>query len=94
LSEEPPPWWAEHGYVAGRQLDAQYWVCVAEMIFTWRLMLCDPGSVHDFYCYSSKGEALEAVAIWDGYTDPPGQWIRHHATGRRRLADGSIVIAP
>jgi hypothetical protein len=85
-----PEFWQKQGYLSGREIEAGHWVCVHKMIFTWRLMLCTPDSVQDFYCYHTYAEALVAFVVWDGVKDPPGEWIRHHATGRRRV-DGQIV---
>lgn len=89
-----PAWWAEQGYMAGRQLDESLWLCVHKMIFTWRLMLCTERQVLDFACYHTPAEALLAWALWDGRSEPPGEWVRHHGSGKRRLEDGSIVVAP
>lgn len=72
-------WWQEQGYLYGRDIGDGMWICVAEMIFTWRLMLCTPDYVHDFYCYP-KTElplALSAAAQWDGESEPLPGWTRH-----------------
>lgn len=93
MADTEPAWWQRQGYAAGRQLDQVHWVCVHKMIFTWRLMLCTEREVLDFACYHTPGEALAAFTTWNGKTVPPGDWIRHHGSGQRRLDDGSIVIA-
>ena len=71
-------WWQEMGYRAGRQLDDRYWLCLAEMIFTWRVMLCDTGTVYDFCCFEDLAEAQDCFEQWDGKGVPPGHWTRHH----------------
>lgn len=94
MADTEPAWWEGHGYLAGRQIDDRHWLCMTPMIFTWRVMLCDKVSVLDFACYHTALEAMDAFEAWDGQGEPPGDWIRHHATGKRRLEDGSIVVAP
>lgn len=81
-------WWEENGYVAGRELGGGLWVCVAPMITTWRLMICDPGTVHEFWCYPYDtvplGYVLVAYENFDGTGDPADGWVKHHPSMRRR----------
>lgn len=77
-------WWEANGYIAGKQVEGGLWVCLAPQLFTFRLMVCDPDCVHDFYCYPHLADALVAYNTWDGTGDPAEGWIKHHATGRRR----------
>jgi hypothetical protein len=80
-------WWQDEGYLAGREIGGGLWICVARMLFTFRLMVCDPGFVHDFYCYPDLADVLLAFADWDGTGDPVDGWVRHHGSGRRRPED-------
>lgn len=77
-------WWEVNGYLAGRPIGNDTWICVAPMLYTFRLMLCTPDYVMDFYCYPDRVRALSAFELWDGEGDPPDGWVKHHATGRRR----------
>jgi hypothetical protein len=74
------PWWVRHGYVAGKTVAGGHWVCLAPMIFTWRLMICTEYSVLDFYCYPGQDLPLAQAAFhaWDGLRDPLPGWVRHH----------------
>lgn len=82
-----PPWWHTHGYLAGRQLcppdalNVELWLCVAPMLYTYRVMVCDPGSVYAFVCYPRTlglDHALRAWQAWDGCSDPPPGYSRWH----------------
>jgi hypothetical protein len=84
MSEQP--WWAQHGYLAGKPIDGGLWICVAPMTFTFRLMICTPHFVEDFYCYPGLGDALAAYNAWDGHGDPLDGWVKHFSTDRRRPA--------
>ena len=70
-------WWKEQGYIYGRDIGDDMWICVAPMLFTFRLMLCTPGGVIDFYCYERMTDALDAAADWDGRSEPTG-WVKSH----------------
>lgn len=39
------------------------------------------------WCYHSYAEAKEALSLWDGKGDPPGEWIKYKGIDgeRRRL---------
>ena len=82
-------WWDDNnGYLAGKELGAGLWVCVAPMVTTRRLMICDPTSVHEFWCYPYETASLEYVLRafneFDGRGDPAGGWVKHHPSHRRR----------
>ncbi len=73
-------WWRQHGYLAGRQIGEDLWLCVAPMLFTFRVMLCSEGYVHSFFCYEDLGLALAAFELWDGVgSNPIEGWTKHHA---------------
>ncbi len=80
-------WWEENGYVAGKEIGGGLWVCVAPMITTWRIMICDPGSVFEFWCYPRGTHPVDAVLgffdQFDGTGDPEPGWVKHHPSGRR-----------
>lgn len=82
-------WWQQNGYIYGRQLDDELWVCVAPMLFTFRLMLCTSGYVLDFYCYENPHDALNAALLWDGKSEPIEGWVKSHtrAHGERHASD-------
>lgn len=65
---KPKTWWEAHGYLVGKEITDGIWICVAPMIFTWRLMLCTPDYVIGFACYEREklARALEAFQAWDG----------------------------
>ena len=77
-------WWEAHGYLAGKCIDpdTDLWVCLAPMIFTYRLMLCTPTCVHGFACYEPRlglAFAMAAFQKWDGRSAPPAGYTRIHA---------------
>lgn len=47
------------------------------MLFTTALFV---GITQDIYetrfCYETEAEAINALNTWDGYNDPPGNWIK------------------
>ena len=57
--------------------------------------LNDRISITEFYCYPSASgrDAWGAAVFWDGQGDPPGPWIRHVPSTRRRefTPDGELV---
>jgi hypothetical protein len=89
----PDPWWTKHGYLAGKQLTGDcrlpLWLCVAEMAYTWRLMVCDQADagVHEFWCYPkekfSNAEVIVFMFEFDGNGDPHEGWVKHHPSQRR-----------
>lgn len=73
------------GTIAGGLLpDGREWL-IYPMIFTFRLVVGDPGApvYDDCWCYHSIIDAMKGVAEWDGTGEPQG-WHRHPASGRRR----------
>jgi hypothetical protein len=80
-------WWQTNRYLYGRELSAGLWVCVAPMTTTLRLMVCDPGWVHEFWCYPyglvPERYVLAAAEAFDGTGDPWDGWVKHHPSMRR-----------
>jgi hypothetical protein len=75
-----PEWWEEQGYLAGKEIGGGLWICLGRMIYTFRIMVCDPDSVYEFYCYPQTDLALafNAFVDWDGKNEPFEGWTRHH----------------
>jgi len=75
-------WWEEQGYLDGRPLEAGLWLCLTEMLFTYRVMVCTPppwGGVQSFYCYRSLDDARRCFDAWDGVgVNPVPGWTRVH----------------
>jgi len=74
-------WWEEHGYLRGKPIgDDGLWICLAKMMFTYRLMICTTDGVLDFYCYPRPllPIALAAFEVWDGEGHPIDGWVKHH----------------
>lgn len=73
------PWWKEHGYIAGKAIEGGLWLCVAPMIYTLRMMICDETSVMEFWCYPKNrlGAVLIAFEGWDGKGPPMEGWTKH-----------------
>jgi hypothetical protein len=87
--EEEPVWWRKHGYLAGKHLEGPFWMCVREMIYTYRVMVCTEDSADlEFYCYPKTRPglslAMQAFASWDGKNGDdvvPDGYTRHHTRG-------------
>lgn len=45
------------------------------------------------YCYATLGEAVVALAAWDGTSDPGGAWLKYKGTGGERLGPGIAMTA-
>lgn len=91
-------WWEENGYLRGELVEpaSDTWLCLAPMLFTYRLMLCDPGSVFQFWCYPKElgldhalhcfhefAEACRALTPGEALGDPLPGWVKHHPSHRR-----------
>lgn len=82
-------WWEECGYIAGACVNEETdtWVCVAPMLFTYRLMICTPaplGGVQEFWCYEQAADALKAFDAFveaGAKGDPLPGWTKHHPRG-------------
>lgn len=89
-------WWEEEGYLAGKEIGGGLWLCVAPMITTHRIMICDPGYVHEFWCYPYSHVPLDLVLgifdRFDGKGDPGSGWVKHHPSGRRRAPELWVPI--
>lgn len=70
------PWWVAQGYLYGRDIGEGLWICVAPMLFTFRLMLCTTEGVLDFYCYERPFTALAAAEAWAGTGEPVAGWVK------------------
>lgn len=89
MTETHQEWWEEQSYLKGKPIGGGLWVCLAPMMFTWRLMLCDPrpDGVHEFYCYPKERglePALAAFDAWNGVGYPLDGWVKHHPGDERR----------
>jgi hypothetical protein len=85
LASEPvpppkPQWFIDNHYFAGRPPEGDLWLVVAEMIYTWRVMVCDDTTVYDFCCFQELRDAITCWAVWDGKGTPPGNWTRYKST--------------
>jgi hypothetical protein len=70
--------WAE-GYLAVRPLEwAGEYLAVIPMIYTFRVAVCTPFEVEEFWCYEDPGLALIAFGL---YPNLPEGWTRHHMRG-------------
>jgi hypothetical protein len=55
--------------------------------FNWKVGYCRAGDrtgVEDGWEYETREAAVADFLTWNGEGDPPGPWIRHPASGRRR----------
>ena len=73
-------WWQAHGYLAARELEGGLSVCLARMVYTYRVMVCDEGGVYQFCCYPLEdiSTAIVAWSIWDGTSEPVEGYTRWH----------------
>jgi len=37
------------------------------------------------FCYARQRDAIVAALIWDGESDPPGDWVKDKSPGQDRL---------
>lgn len=96
---EPEPWWRAAGYLAGEEIgETGLWKCLADMAYTWRVLICTPVAPLEFWCYPKptdgpRSEVIESVVrvavmlhAWDPLVnaDPPDGWVKHWPTMRRR----------
>lgn len=94
-------WWQEQGYCAATDLGHGVWCCVANMAYTWRLMVCtEPpmGGVQQFWCYPKERTDLREVIDWmmefaatGAQGDPHVGWIKHHPSERRPRQGGNMT---
>jgi len=85
-SPEPCDIWA----IGCRKLPDGRIAHLVPMIFNVRLIVATErangsGCIDDGWCYDKTvaGEAVLALATWDGVGDPPGPWKKHVTSGRR-----------
>ena len=91
-------WWGSEGYLYGREVALDLWICVAGMLTTWRIMLCDPYfSVHEFWCYPKTEFSPHVVVLYaeafSGVGDPHEGWVKHHPSHRRPRDVGMLDLA-
>lgn len=89
------------GYLFPRQLPTGEWAGLRRMYATAGLFVgLDDVGYRCRFCYATLGEALLALADWDGAgDDPPGRWIKQKGRGtggavdrlNPRLADEDFV---
>lgn len=67
----------ELGYKPARQLASGEWAGVRDMLYTTGLCVgLDDTGYRTRFCFSSRTEAEDAFAAWDGTGWPPGYWIK------------------
>lgn len=69
-------WWVQHGYLAGKSIGGDVWICLARMLYTWRVMLCTDDFVYGFACYTDPDLARAAYDAWDGTGLPLAGYTR------------------
>jgi hypothetical protein len=75
---------AELGYFPARIMPSGECAGIRRMIFTWSLCLgLDECGFRTRFCYDDGGDAIIALATWDGAGDPPGNWIKEKGYGER-----------
>jgi len=81
----------KNGYIAWREMPDGTVNGVMKFLFTYGLMIgLDIVGYQRRYCYSNIGDAMLALANWDGEGDPPGPWIKEKPS--ERLGPGSKGI--
>lgn len=62
------------------------WCGVHRLMFHWTMHYgIDPnGNNNGRYCYQTEFQAQYSLALWDGTSDPEGEWHKHPPSGRRR----------
>ena len=73
----------ENGYIAWRLMPDGTMNGVMKFLFTYGLMVgFDLVGYRRRYCYGNLGDAVAALATWDGAGDPPGPWIKEKPSDR------------
>lgn len=66
-----------YGYKPAKLLADGRCAGILNMIYTVGLFVgMDEIGPRSRYCYHTRHEAEEALALWDGTGDPPGNWIK------------------
>lgn len=87
----PPAW--EAMFVAAAHVGER--PCAIErFMFTYALLtdVSFSDMAYDYsarYCYERFADAANALAAWDGQSDPPGPWIKEKVS--ERLGPGAMV---
>lgn len=67
----------EKGYVPARVLPSGECAGIHPQLFTTGLFVgLDKYGYRTRYCYETPGEAVFSLGTWDGFRDPPGNWIK------------------
>ncbi len=72
-------------YVHLRWIEPVGWCGVHRLLFHWTMHIgIDETGYADRYCFERADQAIVSMELWNGEGDPPGDWHKHPATGRRR----------
>lgn len=77
------------GYILTRLMPNGHIAGVHQFAFTFGL--CDHLDWHGYgerWCYEEVGDAVLALALWNGENDPPGPWIKRK--GRREACNPKL----
>lgn len=73
---------AAEGYAPNRLLPTGEWAGVMQQFFTWGLFVgIEKYDYRTRFCFSTKAEAENSLAAWDGTGWPPGYWIKQKPEG-------------
>jgi hypothetical protein len=76
------------GYSELREIEGRGVCGVFRFLFTVGIVLgIDSTGYKGRYCYGSHIEASFAINLWDGQSDPPGDWIKYKGEGGERTND-------
>jgi len=72
-------------YFALRKLPDERIIGIHRLLYHWTLHIdIDDFGYSERYCYPDLAGAIEGFLDWRGHGDPPGPWVRHPESGRRR----------
>lgn len=75
--EQPESYLAEQGYSFVRKLPTGEWAGLQRMVFTTGLFIgLDEFGWRTRFCFEDSGQAMAALAVWNGEGFPPGYWIK------------------
>ena len=79
------------GYYEIRKIEGKGICGLMDFIFTTGLVIAmDEMGYFGRYCYKTRQEALDALNYWDGFGDPPGNWIKYNGYGGERENPNNI----
>lgn len=67
----------ENGFFFFRQMPTGHIAGLHQFMFT--VGICNRLDLHGYgerWCYEELGDAILALALWDGEGDPPGPWVK------------------